>query len=92
MIKKEWPGRKALKPGNKDVAKETLVDSSRNLLPPLYIVLGLMKQVVTALSTLIYLGKEFPKLSEAKLKVRVLVGRDIRKLFRDEVSESESEI
>jgi hypothetical protein len=48
-VKKEWPVRKTLVPGVKNVEKESLVDPKKILLPPLHIKLGLMKQFVKAL-------------------------------------------
>jgi hypothetical protein len=91
-IKKQWPRRKELKPGNKNIVKKSLVDPGKVLLPPLHIKLGLMKQFVKALSKegecFKYLGNKFPGLSEAKIKEGVFVGPDIRKLFKDEVFES----
>jgi len=51
-----------------------------------------MKQFVKALpkdgDTFKYLASKFPRLSEAKLKEGVFVGPDIRKLMRDEISDT----
>jgi hypothetical protein len=85
-IKKQWLHRKTLKPGNKNVVKESLVDPGKVLLPPLYIKLDLMKQFVKALfkegESFKYLDNKFPG------KEGVFVGPDIRKLFRYELFES----
>ena len=87
-IKKEWPIRKALDPGVKNIARESLVDPKKVLLPPLHIKLGLMKQFVKALAKegecFKYLCDQFPGLSEAKLREGVFVGPDIRKLMKNE--------
>ncbi|GBN63632.1 hypothetical protein AVEN_108940-1 [Araneus ventricosus] len=48
-IKKKRLHRKTLKPGNKNVVEESLVEPSKVLLPPLHINLGLLKQFVKAL-------------------------------------------
>lgn len=86
--KQNWPIRKALIPGLKNVERKSLVDPKKILLPPLHIKLGLMKQFVRALpkegECFKYLCEQFPGLSEAKLKEGVFVGPDIRKLLKDE--------
>jgi hypothetical protein len=46
---KQWPSRVALKPGDKNVVRDSLIDPKKVLLPPLHIKLGLMKQFVKAL-------------------------------------------
>jgi hypothetical protein len=46
---KQWPSRVVLKPGDKNVVRDSLIDPKKVLLPPLYIKLGLMKQFVKAL-------------------------------------------
>ena len=42
-IKKDWPIRQSLQHGSKNVEHPALVDTSKILLPPLHIKLGLMK-------------------------------------------------
>jgi len=85
--KKQWPVRKILTPGEKNILHKTLVDPNKILLPPLHIKLGLMKQFVKALpkdgDCFKYLCRKFPHLSEAKLKEGVFVGPDIRKMMFD---------
>jgi hypothetical protein len=58
------------------------------MLPPLHIKLGIMEQFIKALlktgNCFKYLCKNFPHLSEAKLKGGVFFGPDIRKLLLDE--------
>jgi hypothetical protein len=46
---KEWPSRVALKPGDKNVVRDSLIDPKKVLLPPLHVQLGLVKQFVKAL-------------------------------------------
>ena len=94
-IKKDWPKRKSLQVGVKNVERESLVDPKKILLPPLHIKLGLMKQFVKALpkegETFRYLCEQFLGLSEAKLKEGIFVGPDIRKLLRDTNFETKME-
>lgn len=45
-VRSKWPTRKGLKPGSHNVLSPPLVDSSKILLPPLHIKLGLMKNFV----------------------------------------------
>jgi len=47
-VKRIWPARKIFEPGHKNVKHHSLVESSRILLPPLHIKLGLMKNSVKA--------------------------------------------
>jgi hypothetical protein len=79
-------------PGAKNIARESLVDPQKVLLPPLHVKLGLMKQFVKALqrggNCFRYLCSKFSGLSEAKLKERIFVGPDIRKLILDEMFET----
>jgi hypothetical protein len=62
-----------------------LFDPKKILLPPLHIKLGMVKQFVKALpktgNCFKDLCKKFPHLSKAKLKERIFVGPDIRKLM-----------
>lgn len=86
-VRKDWPVRKTLEAGEKNIERKSLVDPKKVLLPPLNIKLGLIKQFVKALpkegDCFKYLCEQFPGLSEAKLKEGVFVGPDIRKLSRD---------
>lgn len=90
--RKTWPPRKSLKPGEKNILRENLVDPRKIMLPPLHIKLGLMKQFVKALPKdgpcLKEFCEKFPNLSEAKLKEGVFVGPDIRKMMFDPNFES----
>src|SRR5215831_18672907 len=62
-VKKIWPARKILEPGHKNVKHHSLVESSRILLPPLHIKLGLMKNFVKAMdrngTAFLYLRQKF---------------------------------
>lgn len=85
--KKCWPERKVFVPGKSNVKYKPLVDSSKVLLPPLHIKLGLMKNLVKAMDKtgagFLYLKERFPKLSDAKLKEGIFVGPQIRMLLND---------
>jgi len=86
-LKRDWPQRKSLKVGEKNVQHPALAKWHKILLPPLHIKLGLMKNFVKAMdrtgSAFKYLAEKFPRLSEAKIKEGVSVGPQIHKLFRD---------
>lgn len=90
-VKKIWPARKILEPGHKNVKYHSLVESSRILLPPLHIKLGLMKNFVKAMdrngTAFLYLRQKFLLLSDAKIREGVFTGPDIRSVLRDEVFE-----
>jgi hypothetical protein len=93
---KQWPRRVALKPGDKNVVRDCLIDPKKVLLPPLHIKLGLMKQFVKSLlkegQCFKYPCKKFPSLSDAKLKEGIFVGPDIRKLLSDDLFETTMKI
>jgi len=90
-VKRIWPARKILEPGHKNVKHHSLVESSRILLPPLHIKLGLMKNYVKAMdrsdTALLYMRQKIPLLSDAKIREGIFTGPDIRSLLRDEVFE-----
>ena len=90
-VKRIWPARKILEPGHKNVKHHSLVESSRNLLPPLLIKLSLMKNFVNAMdhngTAFLYLQKKFPLLSDAKIWEGIFTSPDIHSLLRDEVFE-----
>jgi len=90
-VKRMCPARKILEPGHKNVKHHSLVESSRNLLPPLLIKLSLVKNFVKATdrndTAFLYLRQNFPLLSDAKIREGVFTGPDIRSLLRDEVFE-----
>ncbi|CAK8697066.1 unnamed protein product [Clavelina lepadiformis] len=86
-IKKDWHFRQSLTPGEKNVLHPPLVESNKILLPPLHIKLGLVKNFVKAMDKagtgFMYLGKKFPRMSEAKIKEGVFIGPQIRHLLED---------
>jgi len=69
----------------------SLVESSRYLLTPLRIKLGLIKNFVKAMdrngTAFLDLRQKFPLLTDAKIREGVSTGPDIRLLLRDEVFE-----
>ncbi|XP_076059422.1 uncharacterized protein LOC143036052 [Oratosquilla oratoria] len=83
-IKKSWPIRNIMQPGNKNVLRVPLIDRDKVLMPPLHIKLGLMKNFVKALDNdsdaFRYLCSKFPELSYAKVKEGVFIGPQIRKV------------
>jgi hypothetical protein len=85
FLKTDWPQKKSLKVGEKNVQHPALAEWYKIL--PLHIRLGLMKNFVKAVdrtgSAFKYLAEKFPRLNEAKIKERVFVGPQICKLFRD---------
>ncbi|GBM11312.1 hypothetical protein AVEN_13552-1 [Araneus ventricosus] len=85
--KTDWSLRDALTPGEKNVINITLVPPEKVLLPPLHIKLGLTKQFIKSVpkdgECFRYLCFKFPKLSEAKLKERVFIVPNKRKLLSD---------
>ena len=73
---KNWPARKDLTQGSHNVLNSSLIERSKILLLPLYIKLGLAKQLVKALKptrlVFCHITQMFPSISEAKLKVAYL--------------------
>lgn len=88
-VKKDWPKRESLTPGQKNVKNAPLVQSDDVFLPPLHIKLGLMKNFVKAMDRdgagFLYLKEKFPKISDAKIKEGIFVGPQIRQLMKDEI-------
>ena len=74
-----------MQPGSKNVEHPTLADTSKILLPPLHIKLGLLKNFVKAMDktgeAVQYLIRKFPRLNKAKIKEGVFVGPQIRQLL-----------
>ena len=87
-VRKEWPPRNTIKPGEKNIVNNPLVDRKNIILPPLHIKLGLMKQFVKALDRsgdcFRYICSTFPGLSYEKKKVGIFDGPQIRMLLRDQ--------
>ncbi|XP_046600523.1 uncharacterized protein LOC124295250 [Neodiprion lecontei] len=86
-VKKDWPSRSSLNPGSHNVIRPPLIQSSKYLLPPLHIKLGLIKQYVKALNKdgdcFAYLTEKFPAINDAKLKEGIFDGPQIRSLCQD---------
>ena len=75
-IKKEWPKRQSLTPGQKNVVHPSLVNSDTIILPSLHIKLGLFKNFFKALGKngagFHYLKEKFPRVSDSKIKEEIL--------------------
>ena len=86
-IKKEWPKRESLTPGQKNVVHPSPVNSDMIILPSLYIKLGLFKNFVKALDKnaagFHYLKEKFPRVSDSKVKEGIFMRPQIRALIRD---------
>jgi hypothetical protein len=84
--KKQWPKRKNLTPGKKNVTCKPLVDPKKVCLPPLHIKLGLMENFVKAMDRdgqdFLYLQKMFPRISDAKIKEGICIGPQIMELMK----------
>ena len=74
-------------PGERSVKENPLVDMNKELLPPLHIMLGLMKNFVNAMdkdgASFQHLSNVFPGLSAAKLDEGIFVGPQIREVLKD---------
>ena len=76
-VRSVWLPRKTLTSGVKNVEKKSLVPSYKVLLPPLHIKLGIVKQLVKAMSKVksaafMHIFEILPSLSEAKINEGVL--------------------
>lgn len=88
-VKKVWTARQTLTPGSKNVLHDPLVNTTKILLPPLHIKLGLIKQFIKAMKlndsdAFNHIFIKFPNLSQAKIDEGVLDGPQIRALINDE--------
>ena len=84
-----WPPREELAVGKYNVQHKPIIDSRKVYLPPLHIKLGLTKNFLKAMDhhekSFQHLLEKFgPKKSDAKLKIGVFVGTNIRDLIKDE--------
>jgi hypothetical protein len=70
-IQKQWQKRDSIIPGKRNVVNNPLVKPEKVFLPPLHIILGLMKNFVEAMDKngagFMYLKHKFPRLSDAKI-------------------------
>ena len=87
-VRKEWPPRNTIKPEEKNIVNNFLVNWMNIILPPLHIKLGLIKQFVKALDCsgdcFGYICSTFPGLSYEKKKAGIFDGPQIRTLLRDQ--------
>ena len=87
-VKKEWPPRNTIKPGENNIVNNPFVDWKNNILPPLHIKLGQMKQFVKALDRsgecFGYICSTFPGLRYEKKKAGIFDGSLMKTLLRDQ--------
>ena len=87
-VRKKWPPRNTIKPGENNIVNNPLVDQKNIILPPLHIKLGLMKQFVKALDRsgvcFGYICSTFPGFSYEKKKAGIFDGPQIRTLLSDQ--------
>ena len=71
-----------------NVENQPLVERSKILFPAMHLKLGLTKNSVKVMNqeeaAFAYLREKFPRLSEAKLKVGIFIGPQIREIIKDE--------
>jgi len=76
----------------KNVIHKPLIKPNKVVPPPLHVKLGLMKNFVKALNVkgpaFTYLSGKFPRLTYEKVKAGVIIGPQIRQLFKDQQFES----
>ncbi|GBM00703.1 hypothetical protein AVEN_150878-1 [Araneus ventricosus] len=93
-IKRDWPQRASFKPGEMNVKHPLLAEPNKIIIPPLYIKLGLVKNLVKAMDkngpAFKYLREKIPLLSVTKIKEGVFVGTQIKQVFRDSKFETSS--
>ena len=87
-VRKDWPTKVTYIPGNANIKEVPLVDPKDVLTTPLYIKLGLMKNLVKQLGKskfngFAFLCNKFSKISEAKLKVGIFFGPQYREVLKD---------
>ena len=87
-VRKEWSPRNTMKPREKNIVNNPLVDRKNIILPPLHIKLGLMKQFVKALDRagdcFGCICSTFPGLSYEKKKAGIFDWSQIKTLLRDQ--------
>jgi len=75
-------------PGQKNVNNTPLINPEKVYLPPLHIILVLIKNSVMAMDQnragLIYLKNNFTRISDAKIKEEVFGGPQERELMQDQ--------
>ena len=79
-MKQDWPVKKKLLPGEKNVQAHPLVERFKIILPPIHIKLDIMKQFVKALNKngdfFKYICTKFPGSTKEKLKAVFLMASD----------------
>ena len=87
-VKKLWPKRKSLTPGEKNVINLPLILPEKIVLPLLHINLALMKNFVKGMNKtgrgFKYVRNKFPNVSDAKINEGIFIGPQIRELMQDE--------
>lgn len=83
-----WPPRTNNVIGENNVCRPPIVDSSRIVLPPLHIKLGIATQIIKAWgkennAAFKYIQSLFPKLSASKIENGIFTGPNIRTLLRN---------
>ena len=90
-IKKDWPKRESLTPGQKIVVSQPLVASEKIYLLPLHIKLCLMKHFIKTMDHngegFNFLTRKIPRISDAKIKEGIFVGPQLGELMNDKVFE-----
>jgi len=88
-VHKLCPKRTSLTPGEKNVVIPPLVLPENIFLPPLHIQLGLVENFVKGMNKTSrgfkYLKNKFPNVSDAKIKVGIFKGSQIRELMQDTI-------
>jgi len=69
-IKKQWPKRESLIPGEKNAVNTPIINPEKVYLPPLYITLGLTKTFDHKSAGFMYSKNKFPRISDDKIKER----------------------
>ena len=84
-LRRIWPKRTEYSVGYSNIKWDLFIDSTKILLPPLHINLGLVKQFVKALDknshAFKHLQNFFTKISEAKIETGIFVGPQTRKIL-----------
>ena len=88
LLKKGLACQKISGTRNQECGKSTTSGTKKILLPSMHLKLGLMKNSVKAMNqeetAFTYLREKFPRLSEAKLKEGIFIGRQIWDIIKDE--------
>ena len=92
---KIWPNRYDLTPGMHNILNKPLIDIAKILLPPLHIILWLVKQLVKALDSeaesFLYIRSMYPRQSIAKVKGWIFTGPPGRRMLMSDELELEND-